>query len=118
MNEAVFTPIVAEADFPQDGKFATSVSGWNVLLTKVDGVYHAFNDRCPHAASMLSTGRIRRGHIMCPLHGAMFSLVTGVCAGGGYKDLRRFDVRIEHRHVAVAVPPTTPGMDDLAIKAV
>ena len=117
MNETVFTPIIAEAEFPQDGKFAASINGWNVLLAKVDGVYHAFNDRCPHAASMLSPGRIRRGHIMCPLHGAMFNLSTGVCAGGGYKDLRRFDVRLDDRQIAVAVPTTTPGMADLAIAA-
>jgi len=74
-------------------------------------------DRCPHAASMLSPGRIRRGHIMCPLHGAMFSLSTGACAGGGYRDLKRFDVRVEDGQVAVAIPTEAPGMEDIAIKA-
>ena len=118
MSETEFTPLIAEADFPADDKFAASAGGWNILLAKIDGAYHAFNDRCPHAASMLSPGRIRRGHIMCPLHGAMFSLATGACAGGGYKDLRRFDVKVQDGQVAVAVPAIAPGMEDLAIKAI
>ena len=116
MSETVFTPLIAETDFPADGKCAVSVNGWNVLLAKIDGAYQAFNDRCPHAASMLSPGRIRRGHIMCPLHGAMFSLTSGACAGGGYKDLRRFEVRVEDGKIAVAVPREAPGMEDLAVK--
>jgi len=116
MSENVFVPVIAEADFPADGKFAATVNGWNILVARADGAYHAYNDRCPHAASLLSPGRIRRGHILCPLHGAMFSLATGACAGGPYESLRRFRVRVEAGQIAVAVPDDAPGMADLAIK--
>jgi len=117
MSDVVFTRIISEADFPADGKLAAAVNGWTVLVAKVDGAWHAYNDRCPHAASQLSPGRIRRGAILCPLHGAMFSLTTGSCVGGVYRDLRRFEVRVEDGHIAVAVPTTPPGMEDIAIKA-
>jgi anthranilate 1,2-dioxygenase ferredoxin component len=79
-----FHVAIAEVDFPEDGKFAAKIAGWHILIAKVEGTYHAVNDRCTHAASMLSTGRIRRGAVMCPLHGARFDLATGTCIGGPY----------------------------------
>ena len=111
-----FVTVVSEANFPEDGKYATTLNGWQVLIVKVEGGFHAFNDRCPHAASPLSSGRIRRGAIMCPLHGARFDLVTGACIGGPYVPLRRFDVRIVHGQVEVAVPLAKPGMEDLPLR--
>jgi anthranilate 1,2-dioxygenase ferredoxin component len=115
MTEA-FHAAIAQADFPEDGKFAAQIGGWHVLIAKVEDVYHAVNDRCPHAASMLSTGRIRRGAVMCPLHGARFDLATGGCIGGAYPSLRSFPLRIEAGMIEVAVPTAVPGMADLPVK--
>jgi anthranilate 1,2-dioxygenase ferredoxin component len=107
--------LIAECDFPEDGKFAIKVAGWHVLVGKDDDGFHALNDRCTHAASLLSTGRIRRGTVMCPLHGARFELASGKCIGGAYRDLRTFPLRIEAGMIAVAVPDAAPGMEDLPI---
>ncbi len=112
----VFNAAIAEADFPEDGKFAAKISGWHVLIAKVEGSYHAVNDRCTHAASPLSTGRIRRGAVMCPLHGARFDLATGTCIGGVYSPLRSFPLRIEAGMIEVAVPATAPGTADLPVQ--
>jgi anthranilate 1,2-dioxygenase ferredoxin component len=111
----VYTPVVAEADFPDDGKFAAKVAGWHVLICRIEGAYHAVNDRCTHAASMLSTGRLRRGTVMCPLHGARFDVASGKCLGGEYRALRMFPLRVENGQIEVAVPETVPGMEDLPI---
>ena len=115
MSEA-FVPIVAVADFPDDGKFAVRVNGWHVLICKIEGGYQAVNDRCTHAASALSGGRVRRGTVMCPLHGARFDLATGNCIGGIYKALRFFPSRIVDGWIEVAVPEAIPGMEDLPIR--
>lgn len=112
---ADFTPVAAEADLPEDGKLAVAAGGWHLLLVKVDGGYHAVNDRCPHAGSPLSGGRVRRGAIMCPLHGARFDLASGACLGGPYPALRRFDVRVAGGMIEVAVPAVAPGADDLPV---
>jgi anthranilate 1,2-dioxygenase ferredoxin component len=112
----IFQAVIAEATFPEDGKYAAQIGGWHVLIAKLDGVYHAVNDRCTHAASMLSTGRIRRGAVMCPLHGARFDLTTGGCIGGTYDALRKFPLRITDGMIEVAVPATAPGMADLPVK--
>lgn len=111
-----FHDVGAEADFPEDGKLVASIGGWRVLVCKVDGKYHALNDRCSHAASPLSGGRIRRGTVMCPLHGARFDIATGACLGAAYPRLRQFALRVEAGRIAVAVPDTPPGMEDIAIR--
>jgi len=93
------------------------INGWHVLIIKLDDGYHAINDRCPHAASPLSTGRTRRGTVMCPLHGARFDIVSGACIGGTYPSLRAFPLRVTDGTIEVAVPTVVPGMADLPAKS-
>lgn len=109
-------PVIAEAEFPEDGKTTAIVNGWYVLVGKTDTGFHAVNDRCTHAASFLSTGRIRRGAVMCPLHGARFELASGRCMGGAYRDLRTFPLRVNDGVIEVAVPAEPPAMEEIPIQ--
>ena len=109
----IWHPLIAESGFPAEGKLATLTAGWHVLVARTDDGYHAVNDRCTHQASRLSGGRVRRGVIMCPLHGARFELATGKCLGAAYRDLRRFAVRLTDGMIEVSVPDTPPSIDDL-----
>ena len=115
---ADFHDVVAETDLPAETKTAVKINGWHILLANVGGIVHAINDRCPHAASPLSEGRVRRGVVMCPLHGARFDIATGACIGGNTGPLRRFAVRIENGRISVAVPIAAPGMNDLPVRLV
>lgn len=108
--------IVAQDAFPAEGKLAAKVAGWFVLLARTDEGFQAINDRCTHQASQLSGGRIRRGAIMCPLHGARFELGTGKCIGGAYRDLRMFAVRVADGSIEVELPDQPPGMDELPVQ--
>jgi anthranilate 1,2-dioxygenase ferredoxin component len=108
-------PLIAETDFPEEGKLATKLGGWHVLVGRTDDGLFAVNDRCTHQASLLSGGRIRRGAVMCPLHGARFEMASGQCIGGAYRDLRTFPLRIEGDMIEVDVPDTAPGMEDLPV---
>jgi anthranilate 1,2-dioxygenase ferredoxin component len=108
-------PLITEAEFPEEGKLAARVNLWHVLVVRSDEGLFAVNDRCTHQASVLSTGRVRRGAIMCALHGARFEFATGRCIGGSYRDLRIFPVRIVDGMIEVAVPDKTPGMEDLPV---
>ena len=95
------------------------VNGWPVVVCRSKDVLHAFINRCSHAASALAPdGRVRRGAIMCPLHGARFDVSSGQCLGGGnYLPLMTFEVRIaENGGVEVAVPDEPPGHEHLPVK--
>lgn len=107
--------LLAVAAFPQEGMLAMKVNGWQVLVAKIDGGFFAVNDRCTHQASLLSTGRIRRGAVMCPLHGARFEIATGRCIGGTYRSLRTFPLRVTDGELEVALPDVAPGMEDLPV---
>ena len=107
--------LLAESEFPEEGKVSTVISGWHVLVARTDSGFYAVNDRCTHQAALLSPGRIRRGAVMCPLHGARFEMATGRCIGAAYRDLRTFPVRVESGMIAVCVPDTAPGMDELPV---
>ncbi len=108
-------PLISEAEFPAEGKLAAKIGGWHVLVAKTDEGLFAVNDRCTHQASLVSTGRIRRGAVMCPLHGARFEMATGRCIGGSYKDLRTFAVRVEGGQLEVCVPDAQPTMEELPV---
>ncbi|MDE2561780.1 MAG: Rieske (2Fe-2S) protein [Sphingomonadales bacterium] len=108
-------PLIPESDFPEEGKLATQVAGWYVLVAKTDAGFQAVNDRCTHQAALLSGGRIRRGAVMCPLHGARFEMATGRCIGSAYRDLRTFPVRLTDGTIEVAVPDAKPTMEELPV---
>lgn len=108
--------LTAEAEFPAEGKLAVLLAGWHVLVLRADdGTYRAVNDRCTHQAALLSPGRVRRGAVMCPLHGARFDVLTGKCLGGGYPDLRTFAVRVEAGRIEVEMPDAPPGPSETPV---
>lgn len=108
-------PLIAESDFPEDGKLAMQIAGWHVLVARTEDGLFAVNDRCTHQASPLSTGRVRRGTVMCPLHGARFELDGGRCVGAAYAGLRCFGLRLTGGTIEVCLPDHPPGMEDLPV---
>ncbi len=95
---------------------AVEIGGWPVLLARVDGTVHATINRCSHAAAaFLPGGRVRRGVLMCPAHGARFKAEDGTCIGGTYRALRVFAVREEDGWIDVDVPATPPGPDEMPV---
>ena len=108
-------PFITVDQFPAEGKAAGKIGGWYVLVVRTDAGFSALNDRCTHQAALISGGKIRRGAIMCPLHGARFDVETGQCIGGAYRDLRRFALRVTDGLIEVAVPVEQPGLDELPL---
>jgi len=106
--------VIAEAAFPDEGRLAVTMAGWPVLVVRDEvGCFHALNDRCTHQAARLSSGRVRRGAVMCPLHGARFEIASGKCLGGAYPDLRVFPARVEAGTIEVCLPDALPDRDEL-----
>ena len=53
------------------------VDGYRVRITRVNGTLYAFEDRCTHDDSPFDDATIEDCEIICPRHGARFSLQTG-----------------------------------------
>lgn len=108
----VWHDVCLDEAFPADGKLATIIAGWHVLIVREGDALFAFNDRCPHQAALLSPGKVRRGALMCPLHGARFRIETGECIGGAYPPLRQFALEVRGGMIRVELPDEAPGPSD------
>jgi len=112
--------VVQASDIAEKAMLPFVVNRWPLFLCREEGVVHAIINRCTHAAAELAPGgKVRRGSVMCPLHGARFKLDSGECLGGaGYKPLKLFPWRVsEDGWIEVAVPDEAPGMEHLPVKA-
>lgn len=53
------------------------VDGIAVAVAMVDGVLHAVDDECTHAACSLSSGEIEGDSVVCPCHSGTATVVDG-----------------------------------------
>jgi 3-phenylpropionate/trans-cinnamate dioxygenase ferredoxin component len=66
-----------------------------VAVFNLGGQYYAIENNCTHEDADLAYGEVCGEEIVCPMHGARFSIVTGqVTAPPAYEDLRTFPVRL------------------------
>jgi 3-phenylpropionate/trans-cinnamate dioxygenase ferredoxin subunit len=105
----IFHRLTPESDIKEGDLHSTIIEEWPVLVTRFGGKLFALVNKCSHASSELSGGHIRRGMIMCPLHGARFDLASGQCVSGTYRPLKTFECRIQDGWIEVAIPAEKPG---------
>ena len=95
--------VAAEAEF-QSGTWRVAwMEGTSVAVFRAAGDrYYAIEDCCSHQATPLSEGRVEELEVVCPLHGARFSLVTGqALTPPAYEPVAIFPVRVEKGMVQV-----------------
>lgn len=95
--------VVAERDFQPGSWRVAWVDGTSVAVFRAaDGAYYAIEDCCSHQATPLSEGRVEALEVVCPLHGARFSLVTGqALTPPAYEPVATFPVRVDKGMVQV-----------------
>jgi 3-phenylpropionate/trans-cinnamate dioxygenase ferredoxin subunit len=78
-----------------------------VAVFNLDGEYYAIEDICPHDGGKLAEGTVEGSVIVCPRHGARFSIKTGEVLGPpAYENVRTFPVRKTNGIVQIGVEPT------------
>lgn len=94
--------VAAVGDFPPGTCRVVATDDISIAVFNLDGRYYAIEDRCTHEDTELSDGQLDGEEIVCPLHGARFSIVTGAVLGPpAYENLRTFPVRITNGWVEV-----------------
>lgn len=72
------------------------MDGTLVAVFNLDGEYYAIEDVCTHDGGILTGGTLEGEQIVCPRHGARFSIKTGeVLAPPAYEDIATFPLRVE-----------------------
>ena len=80
------------------------VDGYRVRVASVGGTLYAFEDRCTHDDSPFDDAPIEDTEIICPRHGARFSLQSGeALSPPAYEPLRIFEVSEQDGRIRVRV---------------
>lgn len=99
---AEFVRIASLSDIPPGDMVSVQVGPEEILLVNLDGELHACDDICTHAYANLSDGDLEEGEVVCPLHGAVFDVASGVpVTPPATQALRKFAIRIEGDDVLV-----------------
>lgn len=94
--------LLPAAELPPNANRAVRVGELCLLVCNADGVFHVVENRCSHQESPLEGGRIRRGHLSCPLHGVRFNLTTGMPQGALTRTpIRTYPTQIVDGYVTV-----------------
>ena len=97
-----WTDVAAVGDFPPGSVRTVDLDGTPVAVFNVDDRYLAIEDVCSHEYELLSLGEVEGEQVICPRHGARFSLVTGeALSAPACEPVSCFAVRIEAGMVQV-----------------
>jgi 3-phenylpropionate/trans-cinnamate dioxygenase ferredoxin subunit len=78
------------------------VDGVDVAVYNVDGDHYAIEDVCTHDGECLAGGEVDGDQVICPRHGARFSLKSGqALTPPAYEPVATFPVRVEGDRVQV-----------------
>ena len=98
--EACRTDEVDE-DLPKSVK----LNGQEIGIFKLGDELFALEDVCPHAYALLSQGFVEGEEVECPLHGAVFNILTVKCLRDiGERDIKTYAVKEEDGAVFVDMP--------------
>jgi 3-phenylpropionate/trans-cinnamate dioxygenase ferredoxin component len=99
-----YVRVAGVADVPEGSKKAFDVGGTAVLVCHTAARWYAVSNICSHAHQKLECGRMLRGWIGCPVHGARFDLATGKALTLPAKDpIATYPVRIVDEWIEILV---------------
>ncbi len=82
-----------------------------VAVVLTEGEVYAVADCCTHAEASLSEGEVFETEIECPLHGAVFDLVTGEALTlPATRPVATYATRVDGGKVMVEIPDDAEGM--------
>lgn len=103
---------VAKVNDLQDGDMKEVEAGdQKILLTLLDGAFHAIGGECAHYGGPLAEGVLSGVHVTCPWHQARFHVKTGELADPPALDsMARFETKVQGDKVIVVLPDEPSGM--------
>jgi len=103
MGQFVRVASKAELDELEGGKLV-EVGGRAIAIFNLGGRYYAIDNVCPHRGGPLSEGTIAGDDVICPWHGARFSIKTGAVLGPpAMQGVKSFPVRVTGEVVEVEI---------------
>jgi 3-phenylpropionate/trans-cinnamate dioxygenase ferredoxin component len=97
-----WVPVAKVNELPPGTHRVVDVDGAAVAVFNVGGEYYAIEDVCTHDGGQLTGGTVDGDQVICPRHGARFSIKTGdALTAPAYEPTAKFPVRVENGVVQV-----------------
>jgi nitrite reductase (NADH) small subunit len=103
-----FVAVAKVADVVPGSAATVWVSGREVALFNVEGVFYAIENRCPHQGAPLAEGYVEGTVVTCPWHAWSFKLTDGKMTLAAFAQLDVYDVRVDGDAILVSSEPRLP----------
>ncbi len=99
-----YVKIAETKDFSKNQMQVFNLKGREILLIKLDGKFHAFDNRCPHMGYPLFFGSLEGDTLICGFHSAKFNVKTGKSLGSVTSEpLKTFPVKIQNSSIFIEI---------------
>ena len=100
-----FIAVASAAELGEGQQKLIRIEGRAIVVCKSDGQVFAIENRCTHDNEQLLGGNIKKCTIVCPIHGARFSLKNGAPLGGpAFEPIATYPTRIIDGAIEVELP--------------
>lgn len=94
--------VVATKDIIENKPYSIEIDGAQIIVFKLKNEFYAIENICTHDGGELLGGCINENEIICPRHGARFSIKTGdALSAPAYEPIAIFPIRIENNMLQV-----------------
>ena len=91
----IWIPAGNKSDLESGQIYFKEFEGVKVLICKVNEELFALQSNCPDSVLSMEFGRIENNNLICPWHGCIYDLHTGIKAGDETIKLKRFPVTLQ-----------------------
>jgi nitrite reductase/ring-hydroxylating ferredoxin subunit len=102
MDKAAVVPVPAE--LLRGDRAVVDADGREIVVLRVGGELHAFDNACPHEGNPLVEGEVLGDVLECAYHGWRFDLATGACLAGD-EPARRYPVELSGNQLRILLEP-------------
>lgn len=101
---AAFVAVANAAELAEGQQKLVRIDGRSIVVCKSEGQIFAIENRCTHDNEQLHGGNIKKCTIVCPIHGARFSLKNGAPLGGpAFEPITTYPVRLAGDQIEIGL---------------
>jgi 3-phenylpropionate/trans-cinnamate dioxygenase ferredoxin subunit len=102
---ARFVRVGRVGEVPDGRPEVFDVEDRKIAIYRLDDGYYAIDDICTHDGGPLAEGEVEGDEVICPRHGARFSIKTGAALTfPAVSPVDRYPVRVEGDDLLVGLP--------------
>jgi nitrite reductase/ring-hydroxylating ferredoxin subunit len=99
-----FVKVAKKSEIADGSAICVEAEGKRIALFNLGGTFYAIDDTCTHQGGPLSEGSVEGEQVVCPWHGARFSIKSGaVCSPPAAENVAKYNVRISGDDVEVEI---------------